>query len=226
MKKTILLLSLILLFQDNGFPQSKWQIKAGANSSFFVDAENSSSKIGYTLGIARKINIYGDLDITVELDYTTKGASLNDRTIMPYTTINPMNAYSWDIHGNIGYIELPVLLSYSFSVYEEYNIGLFFGPALSVPVKELSEFREVKFIEEYDPINPSTTDYDYYFEQESGFGNNPLSIFYIFGLSISYTNVFIEFRYVLNNRETYYFGDLSDVNYEMNTFQLLFGLSF
>jgi hypothetical protein len=226
MKKAIFFLSLLLLFQDDGFPQSKWQIKAGANSSYFVDAENSSSKIGYTFGIARKINIYGDLDITVELDYATKGAILHERTIRPYTTINPMNAYSWDIHGNIGYIELPVLLSYSFPVYEEYSIGLFFGPAFSVPVKDLSEFRKVQFIEEYDPINPSTTDYDYHFAPESGFGNNTISIFYIFGLNISYTNVFIEFRYVLNNREAYYFGDLSDVNYEMNTFQLLLGFSF
>ena len=226
MKKTILLLSLILLFQDNGFPQSKWQIKAGANSSYFVDAENSSSKIGYTLGIARKINISGDLDITVELDYTTKGAILYERTIRPFRPRDVVNIYSWDIHGNIGYIELPVLLSYSFPVYEEYNIGLFFGPALSVPVKELSEFKKVIFIEEYDPNNPGSPNYDYHLWQESVFPNNTLSIIYNFGLNISYSNFFIEFRYVLNNRGTYYFGELSDVNYEINTYQLLFGLSF
>jgi len=226
MKKTILLLSLILLFQDNGFPQSKWQIKAGANSSYFVDVENSSSKIGYTLGIARKINISGDLDITVELDYTTKGAILYERTIRPFRPRDVVNIYSWDIHGNIGYIELPVLLSYSFPVYEEYNIGLFFGPALSVPVKELSEFKKVEFIEEYDPDNRGSTNYDYHLWDGSVFANNTLSIIYNFGLNISYTNVFIEFRYVLNNRGTYYFGELSDVNYEINTYQLLFGLSF
>jgi hypothetical protein len=225
MKKTIFLLSLLLLFHDNGFPQNEWQFKAGANSSYFVDAENSSSKIGYTFGIGRKINIYGELDITLELDYTTKGAILHERTIRPYRPENVVNIYSWDIHGINSYIELPVLISYSFDIWKEWTIGLVFGPALSVPVKDLSEFKRVRFVEEYDPDNLGLTTYDYHLWQESVFGNNSLSIIYNFSINISYSNVFIEFRYVLNNREIYYFGELSDIKYEMNTFQLLFGLS-
>ena len=225
MGKIIFILFILILFQNNGYPQNNWQIKAGPDFSYFVNAENSSSKIGYILGIARKMDVYADLDIIVELDYTTKGAILNDRKIRPVASSDPFNAYSWDIIGNIAYVEMTVMLSYSFSVFKEYNIGLFLGPVYTMAVKDLSEFRKVEFIEEYDPLNPSTTDYDYHFEQESGFVRYNISTIYNFGLNISYSNFFFEFRYVLNNKGNYSFGTLRDVHYEINTYQFLLGMS-
>ncbi len=225
MKKTIFVLSFLILFHQNSFSQNKWQIKAGPNYSYFVDMSNSSSNIGYILGIERKIDIYENLAVNIGLDYTTKGAVLNDRTIRPYKPSELVNVYSWDIHGNIDYLELPVLLSYAFPIYKEYKFGMFVGPSYAIPVRDLSEFKKVKFIEEYDPNNPGTTDYEYHFWQEPVFGNNTSSIIFNLGLYVSYSHYFVEFRYVRNNKKTYYFGKLSDVQYKIDTYQFLFGLS-
>ena len=223
MKKLLLILLFVFLLSFKAFPQNKWEIKGGLNYTNFVSVKNSSPKIGYTLGIARKIKIYNNFSFSGEVDFVSKCAILKNRKISPYTEVDEQDAYSWDIHGSIGYLEFPILIKYSFPIYKRYNLTLFMGPSYSIPIIDFTKFEKREFLEVYNPDNPSGMVYDYGFGQESGFGNNTTSFIFNFGFDLSYLNYFFELRYVLDNREIYNFSNLSEVYAKVSTFQILFG---
>ena len=214
----------VFLLSFNVFSQSNWELKGGPNYTYFVDAINSSPKIGFTLGLSRKFNLYKKLSLSAEADFTLKGAILEKRKIEPYAgNLEKQNAYSWDIHGSIGFFEIPVFIDYSFPVNNRINFSILIGPTYSIPLIDFSKFKKIEFIEEYDPNNPSNTVYDYGYLQESGFGNNTSTFLLNFGFDISYDTYFFEFRYVLDKRDVYHFSNLSAVHKRMNSFQILFG---
>ncbi len=214
----------VFLSSFNVFPQSNWELKSGLNYTNFIDAINSSPKLGFTLGMSRKFKLYNKFSISAEADFALKGAILEKRKIEPYAgNLEKQDAYSWDIHGYIGFIEIPVLIDYSFPVNNRINFSIFIGPTYSIPLIDFSKFKKIDFIEEYDPNNPSGTDYDYGYWQESGFGNNTSSLLLNLGFDISYDTYIFECRYVLDKRDIYYFSNLSTVYESMNTFQFLFG---
>jgi Outer membrane protein beta-barrel domain len=224
--KILTFFSFIFLINFNLQSQTNWQFKAGPNYTRFNSEKDTSPKIGYMLGVAKRFNIYDDLSVYGELDFIAKGAILKDRNVRPVVgNLEPRNAYKWDISGYLGYIELPILLSYTFPFLNNYNFRLFLGPSFSIPVKDLSNFDKKNFIETVDPFNLPSTKYEYNFEEESVFGNNSIMIIYHLGFDISYSNYSVELRYILDSRNNYYFKNLSKVNDKLNTFQLLIGYS-
>ncbi len=223
MNKLLLSFSFLFLLIFNAYPQNSWEIKGGINYAYFVNVKNYSPKIGYTLGIARKINLYNNFSVSGEVDFVSKGAILKNRKISPYTEVDEQDAYSWDIHGSIGYLELPILIKYSFPIYKRYNLILFMGPSYSIPIIDFTKFKKREFLEVYDPKNPSGMVYDYDFNQESGFGNNTSSFIFNFGFDISYLNYFFELKYVLDNRVIYNFSNLSEIHAKLSTLQIIFG---
>ena len=226
MKKVALIFLFSFLINSSVLSQSNWQFKAGPNYTYYSKEKNSLPKIGYLIGIAENFNIYKNLSIYGELNYTTRGAILKDRKIRPMPRdVQPQDTYTWDIHGYIGYLELPILLSSTIPFLKEYKIRLFIGPCFSSLVKDLSRCYKKSFIEYYDPLRPSKTIYEYAFLEESAFGHNNIPMIYIFGFEVLYSSYSIEFRYLLNSKDKYYFDTISSVHDKLNTFQLLIGLS-
>jgi len=222
-KKISLCFLFLFVFSIKAFSQNKWEIKGGPNYTYFDDAKSSSPKVGLSLGVARIFKLNNYFSISGEVNFVTKGAILEQRAVIPYA-VEKQNSYSWDIHGFIGYLELPLFIEYSFPISNIYELTLFMGPSYSIPMLDFTKFNKKDFIEVYDPNNPSGMNYDYNFEQESGFGNNTSRFIFNLGFDVSFTNYFIELRYVLDNREFYNFNNLSEVSEKLNSFYILFGI--
>ncbi|MBC5772897.1 PorT family protein [Pontibacter sp. KCTC 32443] len=121
MKKTILLLSLVLL-ATTGFAQ-QLGIKAGATYNNFKgdDAKNYDYRLGYTAGLILQNHITDLIGIQVETLYTSKGAKQE-------TTLG--NGSKAEDKFRLNYVDVPVLLHVSAG-------GLFFdlGPQVSFIAK-------------------------------------------------------------------------------------------
>ena len=155
MRKFNILLFLFSLFALKAFSQSNWEIKGGVNYTYFDNVESSSPKIGLALGMARTFKSKTNFSFSVGAGFVSRGAILEKRAIEPYPgNLDKQNAYSWDIHGFIGYLELPLFIKYSFPINSKYGLTLFMGPSYSIPLLDLTKFKERKFIEVYDPNNP------------------------------------------------------------------------
>jgi hypothetical protein len=163
--------------------------------------------------------------LSVGTGLSSRGAILENRTIAPYVT-QPTDAFYWDIHGMIGYLEFPVLAQYKIFISKKIKIMPILGLVFSFPVKDLSHFEKKQFFKVKVP-GQGLSEYDYWFEQESGFGDN-LNIKNVskivvlnFGIQIQYSRYIFDIRYIMDNRNTYHLDSLSDVSYKMHSVYFL-----
>ena len=222
MRKILLIFIFLSVFSLNGFSQSNWRLKGGLTLSYFTDADNSSPGLGLMLGLSRKFILKNNFSICGEVNFATRGAILENRSISPYTSETEY-AYTWDIHGTIGYIDIPILVQHTSLLKNKTNLTFYIGPSFSIAILDFTKFEKRDFIEIYDWNNPSKIEYDYAFQEESTFGNNFIGFSLDFGIDLSFTNYLIELRYVVDTRNVYYFKDLSEVNHKMNSIYILIG---
>jgi hypothetical protein len=153
----------------------------------------------------------------VGIGYTTRGATLENRTIQPYHIVGDIDAYYWDIQGNIGYIDIPIHLKYGFKLNRKLTLSPIIGITCSIPKKDYSKFKQIKFYKIYNSDNNDWFDYNYHFEQESGFENNSIRYIYDFGLGIQYLQYSLNIVYNFNETQEYYFKYLEAVKYKMSS---------
>jgi len=224
-KKIIITISLLLF--NYTFAQHNIFIKAGSNVSWFLNAENSKPKIGYSFCIEKGFKLFKGIFLDVGIGYTTRGAVLENRTIQPY---NPPSTYTdafyWDIQGNIGYVDLPILLKYNYRINTKLSFNPIVGMTIAIPTNDYSTIKQKKFYKIKDARIHDYYDYDYHFEQEEGFGNNKVRYICDFGFSVNYSQFSINLLYSFDNTQEYSFDRVDTIKYNMNSMTIYFAYQF
>lgn len=220
MKKLFLIICYLLLFFTYSPTQNKFRLTMGSTISYFLNAENSSPKLGLAIGISKKFYLYKKFSLYTGLGFASRGAILKNRTIAPYAA-DPTDAYYQDIHGMLGYLEVPAAIQYEIAVSKKIKIKAFIGPIFTFPVMDLTHFDKKEFFNVYIPGESDIFDYDFWLEQDSGFNNNITKTGLAFGLRFIYKKYALELRYVLDNRDVFHFKNLSEVHQKMNSIYFL-----
>lgn len=225
MKKIII--GILLLLINYSIAQQNISVQAGPNLSWFVDAENSKPKIGYSLCIEKGFKLFRGIFFNVGIGYTTRGAVLEDRTIQPYNPPSTFtDAFYWDIQGNIGYVDLPILLNYDYRINTKLSFNPIVGMTIAIPTNDYSTIKKKKFYKIKDARIHDYYDYDYHFEQEEGFGNNKVRYIYDFGFGINYSQFSINLLYSCDKTQEYSFDRVDTVKYNMNSMAIYFAYQF
>jgi hypothetical protein len=127
MKKLTLLTALIVGFAGSVAAQSEkvtFGVKAGLNIDHQLFTKNGittlpDSKLGFHVGPMVDINLFANFFVQPQLLFTTKGSSTTQTGAG--TTRN-----------NLYYLELPVFLSYVFSIQNQLGIRAHAGPTVSL----------------------------------------------------------------------------------------------
>jgi len=214
----IFIICIFLLLIDYSFAQHNIFFKAGPSYSWFVNAENSSPIIGYSIGVEKGFHLFKGLFFDVGIGYTTRGVALENRTIQPYQTEGiDINAYYWNLYGKIGYLEFPLHLKYKFPLSKEITIAPIIGITKSFPSKDYSNLKQENFYKTYNSNINDWYDYDYHFQQESTFGNNPERYLYNFGFEVYYMKYSLNLIYNIDDTLYYYLKNLDDIKYRINS---------
>lgn len=220
MRKLPYVIFLFLLLTNHSHAQGKIRLAIGPTISYFPSAENTSPKVGISIGIVKDFHLYDKFLLASGIGFASRGAILENRTIAPYAS-QPTDAYYQDIHGTLGYIEIPANIQYEIPYSKEIKFKPFIGPTFTFPVIDLTHFEKREFFNVYTPSQSNLLDYDFWFEQESVFNNNVTKVGFNFGFQIRYQNYGLEFRYVLDGRKVYHFDSLSEVSYKMHSMYVL-----
>ena len=85
------LLFLLLLLETDGFASlskivwfNDFVLKAGINSSFFINEKNSESGYGYSLSYNKEFNLFKNSLISLGIGYSEREVVLENVTIRPY----------------------------------------------------------------------------------------------------------------------------------------------
>jgi hypothetical protein len=215
------LLVLVLLLETDGFASlSKivWFnniiLKAGINTSFFVNETSSKPGYGYSLSYNKEFNLFKNSLISLGIGYSEREVVLENVTIRPYTILinEQINSYYWDIKGRIGYIEVPIMIRYEFSI-KKVSVSPILGLSLSYPRKDLSKFEKKKFYRKTERDDAKY--YDYNFEQETSFRSHGHEKVLCLGIRFQKNCIGLEMLYLINNRNKYDFQSLSTIHSRM-----------
>lgn len=221
--KRLFLVCLLFLVFSSLHAENKFRFVIGPTVSYFLDAENTKPKVGLAIGVRKDFQLHRKLALSTGANFASRGAVLENRAVRPYAS-QPTEAFYQDIHGMGGYIELPILIEYEIPITRKFNIKPTLGPAISIPAKDLSHFERREFLDIYVPQQSDPSEYDFSFEQESGFGVSHISIVLNFAIQLQYLRYILEIGYVRDSRETYHFKNLSEVNNRMHS--IYFTISF
>lgn len=130
------------MFFNCSTAQSKFRFTIGPTISYFLDAENSSPKIGLAIGFKKDFNLYQKLGLSAGINFASRGAILENRTIAPYSGEPSEEAFYWDIHGMIGYLEIPLIIQYAIPVTQKVKLTPLLGPVFSFRIKDLTHFEK------------------------------------------------------------------------------------
>lgn len=115
------LAGLILLFCISVNAQDKpvtFGVKAGMNiSNLTDDFDDCDAKVGFNIGVTLDYAITPDIYLLTGLDFTTKGAKLDD-----------------DLKLNLSYLQLPIHVGYKLTISDATKIGFHAGPYLAYGV--------------------------------------------------------------------------------------------
>jgi len=113
MKKLFLIFSVLTFLFNYSPAQSKFQFMIDPTISYFLDAKNSSPRIGLAIGFRKDFRLYKRLALSAGINFASRGAILENRTIAPYSSEPSEEVFYWDIHGMIGYLEIPLIIQYT-----------------------------------------------------------------------------------------------------------------
>ena len=220
MKNLLFVFCSLLLFFNPSYAQGKIRLAIGPTISYFLNTEDTRPKVGISIGIVKDFHLYNKFLLSAGIGFASRGAILENRTIAPYAS-QPKDAFYQNIHCMLGYIEIPTTIQYEISDLKKIKFKPFIGPIFTFPVVDLTHFEKMKFFNVYTPGQSNILDYDFWFEQESVFRNNITKVGFTFGLRISYKKYNIELYYVLDNRDVFYFNNLSEIHKKMNSIYFL-----
>lgn len=221
MKKLLIVICWLLLLTILSYAQGNIRLIIGPTFSYFMNAENTHPKIGISVGIMKDFRLYNKFLLSAGIGFSSRGSILENRTIEPYAPEPFEETYYYDIHGMIGYLEFPVTIQYAISISQKIKLRPLFGAAVSFAIKDFSHFEEKQLFRVYDPTQSDLSDYDFDFEQESRFLGIIPKLPLTFGFRVDYEKLGFEIRYILDNRDTYHFGRLSEVHHKMHSFYFL-----
>ncbi|MEJ2637370.1 MAG: outer membrane beta-barrel protein [Calditrichia bacterium] len=221
MRKTLPILLFLLLYSIHSPAKNGLHFAGGPTISYFLSAENSTPRIGIAFGLIKDFQVYRRLGLSAGVNFASRGAILKQRTIKPYEPEAFEGTYYQNIQGMIGYLGFPVMIQYAIPLTSKIQLQPQFGAVISFPVKDFSRFEEKDLFSLYDPAQSDLISYDFNYEQEAhSFGIIP-QIPMTFGLRVDYEKFGFEIRYILDMRDTYHFGRLSDVHYKMHSIYFL-----
>jgi Outer membrane protein beta-barrel domain len=122
MKKIILSVTLLVLFQNLTAQNVRFGLKGGlnvANQKFTGSlSPTNSSIIGLNIGVFTEIKFSNEIALQPELLFSMQGSSFDLRVSDGFTTVDTSNKF------DLGYINLPVMLKY----YASEDFFIEFGP--------------------------------------------------------------------------------------------------
>lgn len=227
MKKLFIQILFFTLLTTTLNAQNGFIVKTGINYSTLRNSD-SDFKLGYTFGIGKDWNIIKNVTIGNEINYTIRGGLFNDKPIKGDLYFLPHDVYSYDIHVAVGYIEIPVLFKYLFTIKNNIKIQLYAGLSFSLPILDYSDTMDMKFLFHYDPNDPEKEekikDIEYYLMQDSGFYSKfNLDYVYNVGVCLNWSKLIVELRYSRANKEIGYVDMISQVHKKSHAVHLLLG---
>lgn len=96
-------------------------VKGGLNYSTLAvnEADDETSRIGYSFGVFGRTNPDSPLGLQVELLYSTKGSTTKYRTLF--------GLVEQEVDFNLNYIELPILASFRAAEIVDFQLGAYAG---------------------------------------------------------------------------------------------------
>lgn len=202
-----------------------WQIKGGSNYSVLVHEKNYELKLGYNFGIGKNIKLHKSLYIYYGVQYEKRNFILKDRVIIPVAVgYNKVDVYSWDVHLNVNFIDIPLYLKYNLISRNKFFISPIIGASLSIPYKDYSSVTKKSFQYSYDPPGYNIR-FDNSFLQEMVFDANKMRIIINAGLELSWDYIIIDLRYCYDSSSEISIKNLNPFKGEMNIFRISVGLN-
>jgi hypothetical protein len=214
---------LFLLLVTNSFvvAQGLWSVKGGLNLSV---AKHSKSKFapGYTLGLNRKFSLDEKFGVSIEVNIVRRSFILEEFVVGTESGQSSSSLFSYNYKMNVLYIELPVLVHYSYPINKESHLIPYVGFSYSHPLSY------------YQPnSNYSTTNYhllppdteeppDGILVMESSATDADTGI--IAGLEYQYRSIFIDVRYYLGLRNINNVADVTMLDFPIRTISVQLGV--
>ena len=223
--KTIILIqiALIILFKPVN-AGNDWIIKAGFNYSKLRAIKNEPH-YGISIGVERKIPVWGLFSINPEIIFFRQGGTIKDKPV--WTDLFNINntLYNYDIKITGGGLEIAPVFDFQLwenesflfngRIYPAYHFGAF--------TAELKEKNRIDTNNgnidwnNYD-FEYREGDFDNWFNFKTGWSMN-------FGITIKYRIYLLELRYIHNMYNIGQAGDLYPLSYKISSLHLLLGLT-
>lgn len=221
----IIILSFMLCFvtigQDKNINNFTFGFKGGININGFTN-EHTDLITLFSAGIFSDYYFYKNLGVSAEINYIQRGGIL--RQILPKPShINPYvdTFYKIDLYVQNNYLDFPLLFKYRAFISNDLIILPTIGLSYSIPLpfQESSEIKN-KMLLENNNLPKFTGQYsDDMAETNALLGIN-------IGASLIYNRLIIELRYYRAFDEIKGAKDVEDLNYTIQSLQILLGYSF
>jgi len=225
MKLLFIITGILLLTINNTLAEIRinYGLKGGINYSSFVDTKN-----GFNPGKAFSINAeikYKQFALQTELNYLEKSDIIKNKPIKPITEF----VYTWDIHCDISYLEIPLLLKYYIQIHKSINLFLSGGLYYSFPFSDnssaknrSSDFLFLIGVDAYPP--PDDFKGFEYFVDNDPYGTND-SFGYSLSLGLTWSLFLAEFRYGNSFNNIGSAGFISPVKKRFHSYTFLIGFN-
>ncbi|HRN25478.1 MAG: PorT family protein [Ignavibacteriaceae bacterium] len=210
-----------IMGQDNNSNIFKVGFKGGINVNGFTN-EHTDLNTLFSGGIFSDFYFYKNLGVSAEINYIQRGGIL--RQILPKPNhINPNvdTFYEIDLYAQNNYLDLPLLFKYRVFISNDLTMLPTIGISYSIPLpfQEGSYIKNKKILENND-LPKFTGQYsDDNAETNTLLGLN-------IGSSLIYNKFIIELRYYRTFNEIKGAGNVEDLNYKIQSLQLLIGYAF
>jgi len=190
-------------------------LSAGCNISSYL-FEDGEWQLGFRLGFTFNIRASKKVSITLPCSYTRINATPKNVEGASYSSYFDnryiyRNYTDWQI--SVGFLEIPILLSYKFYNTRRYNVRFTIGPGIAIAIKDFSRIENVTITDEiigtYD-VEPIDS-YEYHFTySNSGFNLNT-------GIRFNISRFYLDLMYI------FYPYTIKDIN-NLNTISLIFSI--
>ncbi|MEO9477588.1 MAG: porin family protein [Cyclobacteriaceae bacterium] len=152
-KKTILLIIGIMISALT-FAQDKAGLKLGANFTnlYVADVDDENLKVGFQVGLYKRLELTEGLALQPELLFTQKGASIH----YDGNALSGSGRYRY----NLNYLELPVLFALNAGDVN-FHVGPYFAALVGANVKDVEDDGTVQNVESFDRDDFNTLDYGF-----------------------------------------------------------------
>ena len=223
MKLLFIITGILLLTINNTLAEIRinYGLKGGINYSSFADTKN-----GFNPGKAFSINAeikYEQFALQTELNYLEKSDIIKNKPIKPISDV----VYTWDIHCDISYLEIPLLLKYYIQIHKAINLFLSGGLYYSFPFSDNSGAKnrsnDFLFIldDDFYPPPDDFKGFDYFFDYDPS--GTKGSYGYCYGLGFTWSKFMVEIRYNNSYRNVDSVDRVYPINKRFHNYTILIG---